>query len=86
MDLHNCYQRDSLILYSELTAELQSLKIKDEAVKCLYSLTLTPPVRDYELSFYFDATAVRPCESIANNNVGLSVRWSCGLHSGSIGF
>lgn len=67
-------------------ADLHSLKMKDDALKVLYSLPPIPPVRDYELSFYFDATTVQPCENVANNNAALSVRWSCGLYSGSSGF
>lgn len=56
--------------------DLHGFKLKDEALKFLYLLSSVPPVRDYKLSFYFDATTVQPYENRANNNVDLSVRWS----------
>lgn len=83
--MHTCYQRDSLLLYSELMTDLHSLKLKDEVLECLYSLSPISPVRDYELSFYFDTTTVQPCKNIADN-VDAHGRWSYGLHPGSIGF
>lgn len=84
--MHNCYQRGSLLLYSELMTDLHSLKLMDEVLECLYSLSPISAVSDYELSFYFDTTMVQPCKNIANNNVDARGRWSYGLHPGSIGF
>lgn len=53
--------------------DLHSLKLKDGALKFLYSL-LPPIVRDYRLSFYFDTATVQPCKSIANDNVDFGLR------------
>lgn len=56
--------------------DLRSLKLKDGALKFLYSL-LPPIVRDYRWSFYFDTTIDQPCKSIANNNVDFGLRLPC---------
>lgn len=56
--------------------DLHSLKLKDEVLECLYSLSPISPVRDYELSFYFDTTTVQPCKNIADNGPIEVVLWT----------